>query len=195
MSLSRGAKPGTLMLVVGPSGAGKDTLIAVAQDVVRDSQMIVFPRRIVTREDSVAESHDSLSPVEFDDALRRGAFAFWWEAHGLKYGIPAAVDGDIGGGKTVVCNVSRMLVPRLRRQYVSCKVVLVDAPREIRAARIHARGRATDGEPEKRLDRIAPNHDSLAPDLVINNVGDPRDGGRILANALLGITRDMAFSA
>ena len=41
---------------------------------------------------------------------RPGDFAFWWEAHGLKYALPAAIDDDIRAGRTVVCNVSRGIV-------------------------------------------------------------------------------------
>ena len=185
MSSPSETEAGTLVLVVGPSGAGKDTLIAIAQNLLREEAMVVFPRRIVTREGSAAEDHDSITPDDFDEAVRQGTFAFWWEAHGLKYALPSAIDDDIRRGKTVVCNVSRMIVPHLRRRYVRCKVVLVDAPREIRAARISARGRATDAAGRMRLDRIAGNEETLSPDVAIQNVGDPRDGGRALANMLL----------
>ena len=189
MNASRDARTGTLTLVVGPSGAGKDTLIAIARELVGSDRTIVFPRRVVTRERSAAEDHDSMAPVEFDEATRQGAFAFWWEAHGLKYGLPIRVNEDIRGGKTVVCNVSRQIVPRLRQSYMSCKVVLVDAPRDVRTTRIAARHRATDSVSEERLDRHISDGETLVPDLVIQNVGDPRDGGRALANLLLGMAR------
>jgi ribose 1,5-bisphosphokinase len=184
MSPSRAANPGTLVLVVGPSGAGKDTLIAIAQDLV-GGPMIVFPRRIVTRDPSAAEANQGMPAADFDRAVGEGAFAFWWEAHGLKYGLPAAVDHDMVAGRSVVCNVSRAIVPRLRQRYARCEVVLVDAPREVRAARIQRRARASDGEIAARLDRNVPNQDSLVPDLVIENVGDPCRGGRLLADMLL----------
>jgi ribose 1,5-bisphosphokinase len=73
------------VVVVGPSGAGKDTLIAIARDHCRDHANIVFPRRVVTRARTAAEDHDSVSDDIFDARARSGAFAVWWEAHGLKY--------------------------------------------------------------------------------------------------------------
>ncbi|MDQ2083629.1 phosphonate metabolism protein/1,5-bisphosphokinase (PRPP-forming) PhnN [Xanthobacteraceae bacterium Astr-EGSB] len=182
MSGGDDSSSGTLVLVVGPSGAGKDTLIAIARDLVGTNERVSFPRRIVTRESSAAEIHDTMAADEFDDAVRHGAFAFWWPAHGLKYGLPSAIDDDLRRGVTVVCNVSRAVVGRLRQTYADCKVVLVDAPRDVRAARLAARGRRADGDARARLDRLG---EAFVPDLVIMNVGDPGEGGRALADAIL----------
>ena len=44
--------PGTLVVVVGPSGAGKDTLIGLARALCANDARVVFPRRIVTRSPS-----------------------------------------------------------------------------------------------------------------------------------------------
>jgi ribose 1,5-bisphosphokinase len=180
--------PGALVVVVGPSGAGKDTLIAMARALcAQDSQIdprIVFPRRIVTRPASVAEDHDSVSLSQFDAAIGQGAYAFWWEAHGLKYALSAAIDTELRAGKTVVCNVSRAVVSALRERYESVTVVLVTAPKDVLLARLAARGRESDVT--ERLDRAAPAIDDLAPDVVIENTGDAREGASRLAAVLRG---------
>jgi ribose 1,5-bisphosphokinase len=177
---------GALVLVVGPSGAGKDTLLAIARELIGPHPRVRFPRRIVTRESSSAEIHDTMTSKEFEGAVQRGAFAFWWSAHGLKYGLPSAVDDDLRRGVTVVCNVSRAVVGQLRQAYADCRVVVVDAPRDVRAARLIARGRRADGDADARLDRPG---EAFAPDLVIMNVGAATVGGRALADTILAAVR------
>jgi ribose 1,5-bisphosphokinase len=174
--------PGAFVVVVGPSGAGKDTLIALARALCADDPRIMFPRRIVTRPRSVAEDHDSVSPSEFDAGVGQGAYAFWWEAHGLKYALSAAIDAELRSGNTVVCNVSRAVVSALRERYADLTVVLVTAPKDVLLARLAMRGRESEGDMAGRIERAA--IDDLAPDIVIENTGDPNDGASRLAAVL-----------
>jgi ribose 1,5-bisphosphokinase len=176
--------PGRLVAVAGPSGAGKDTLLRFARTLLIGDPNIVFPRRVVTREPSAAEDHDALSEADFAAVVVAGGFAFWWYAHGLNYAVGAAVDDDIRAGKTVVCNVSRGVIAELRCRYADVRVVLVTAPADVLAARLAARGRTTDGPLGTRLARSAPAQSNLAPDIVIENVGDLQDGGEQLVAAI-----------
>jgi len=111
---SRLVGPGRLVLVVGPSGAGKDTLIARARAACRGDATVVFPARVITRPPSIFEDNEFMPPSAFEQAAANGAFAVWWSAHGHMYGIPLAVDFDIEAGRTVVCNVSRTVVAAVR---------------------------------------------------------------------------------
>ena len=138
----------------------------------------------MTRPSSEAEEHDSVTPFEFDAAVGQGVYAFWWQAHGLKYGLSAAIDTELRSGKTVVCNVSRAIVGQLRERYAHVTVVMVTAPKEVLIARVAARGREDSGDVTERLDRAAPTIDDLAPDITIENVGDPNEGASRLAEVL-----------
>ena len=94
--------PGRLVLVVGPSGAGKDTLIDLARAACAGEDSVVFARRVVTREASGSEDNEQVTPDAFRQARARGAFAVHWEAHGLhKAGI-----GILMGAPNVVRNGS-----------------------------------------------------------------------------------------
>ncbi|MCL2429394.1 MAG: phosphonate metabolism protein/1,5-bisphosphokinase (PRPP-forming) PhnN [Alphaproteobacteria bacterium] len=176
--------PGALIAVVGPSGAGKDTLIALARTQLAAHPGIVFPHRIVTRQPTETEAHESLSEAAFESIKGQHGFAFSWEAHGLKYALAAAIDADIRGGRTVVCNVSRTLVPHLRARYACVRVVLVTAPRELLVARLAGRARASDGDVALRLNRAAADPHELSPDVVIENVGTPQTGAARLCDAI-----------
>jgi ribose 1,5-bisphosphokinase len=176
--------PGALILVVGPSGAGKDTLIALARTQLAADPDVVFPQRIVTRPPTETEAHDSLSEEAFESIKGQRGFAFSWEAHGFKYALSAMIDADLRGGRTVVCNVSRTLVPHLRARYACVLVVLVRAPRELLVARLAGRARASDGDVALRLDRVAADPHDLSPDVVIDNVGTPQTGAARLCDAI-----------
>jgi ribose 1,5-bisphosphokinase len=175
--------PGRLVLVVGPSGAGKDTLIDLARTALKDDPTVVFPRRVVTRAASVAEAHDSLSEDAFERAARAGAFALTWDAHGLRYGIPTGIDADIRAGRTVVCNVSRAIIDAARRRYAHVTVALVTAPPELLAARLKARGR--DGDIAQRLARGDAFAD-IEADCIIANTGPPEAGAAALRAVVAG---------
>jgi ribose 1,5-bisphosphokinase len=176
--------PGTLVAVCGPSGAGKDTLIARARALSAGERNVAFPLRVVTRATTGHEDHESMSEVEFDRAKDEGAFAFWWAAHGLKYGVPADVDGDLASGRCVVCNVSRTVLPALKERYARVLAVLVTAPPEVLAVRLGERGRASDGSIAERMARTAALAGTFSPDIVIENVGPPDRGAKVLIGAI-----------
>ena len=182
--------PGRLVLVVGPSGAGKDTLIDAARVGRRDTSDVVFPRRVITRPSSAAEDHDTVSEQAFDQAVAEGAFAIWWAAHGLRYGIPRAIDTELQAGRTVVCNVSRTVVPQVRERYVNVAVVLVTAPADVLAARLARRERSSDGDVAERISRVVPPEYELKPGLHDRDRRDGRAGRGKLAKMILGKYRD-----
>ena len=180
-----GIGPGRLVLVVGPSGAGKDTLIGLARAACGDDGNIVFPRRMVTRAATSFEDNEQVSPEVFRQAQARGDFAVHWEANGHGYALPRAIDDDIRAGRTVVANVSRGVVDTMRRAYAAVVVVSITAPPEILAERLAARARDSDGKIADRLNR-AVEGGAAAPDVIITNVGDAEDHARRLAQIIRG---------
>ncbi|MCP3473942.1 phosphonate metabolism protein/1,5-bisphosphokinase (PRPP-forming) PhnN [Bradyrhizobium sp. CCGUVB1N3] len=162
--------PGRLVLVVGPSGAGKDTLLGLAKTALAEDHDVVFPRRIVTREASAAEDNVSVTPDEFRRALDGGDFAAHWQAHGLSYALPIEINDDIRAGSTVVVNVSRTVIGALRQAYANVVVVAITAPPDVLAQRLAARARRSDGNIQERLERHVDDTSAHA-DVTIVNAG------------------------
>jgi ribose 1,5-bisphosphokinase len=175
--------PGRLVLVVGPSGAGKDTLLRLAQATCADDQNVVFPRRVVTRASSADEDNIAVSPDEFARARDHGDFAVHWDAHGHSYALPLEINDDIRAGRAVVANVSRTVIGALRRAYANVVVVTITAPPDVLAQRLAARARNSDGN---IADRLARSVDDLSAhaDVTILNAGSADYHGRHLARVI-----------
>ena len=177
--------PGRLVLVVGPSGAGKDTLLGLAKAACADDPGIVFPRRVITREASSSEDNEEVSPDAFRQALARGDFAMHWEAHGHCYALSRAIDDDIRAGRTAVANVSRTVIAAMRGAYADVVVVSVTAPPQVLAERLAMRGRSSDGKIEQRLHRTVEDV-SVAPDVTIVNTSSAEYHARQFVRIIKG---------
>ncbi len=118
--------PGRLVLVVGPSGAGEDTLLGLAKAARADDGNIVSPRRVIAREASASEDNEEVSIGTFQEALTRGEYA-------MRTGKPTAtatrlsraIDDEIRAGRPIIANVSRTVIGAMRRAYADVVVVSI----------------------------------------------------------------------
>jgi phosphonate metabolism protein PhnN/1,5-bisphosphokinase (PRPP-forming) len=145
-----------LVLVVGPSGAGKDTLLDAARETLADDRRFVFARRCITRPaDAGGEAHEALSEAVFETRRAAGGFALWWRAHGLSYGIPSAIETELAAGRVVIASVSRAVVAEAASRY-PVRVVEITAPPAVLATRLAQRRREdADGIAERLSRQIA----------------------------------------
>lgn len=178
---------GTLFLVVGPSGAGKDTLIDGAKAALKDDTKFVFARRVITRPAGAGgEDHSPMTENAFEAAEKQGAFLLSWRAHGLSYGIPGSLANDIHAGRNVVANVSRAVIGEAAAKIPTTRVILVTAPPEVLAERLAARGREDKADILERLSRTgAPLPDGVQKIEVVNDA-TPEEGVRRFIAALTG---------
>ncbi|WP_018012915.1 phosphonate metabolism protein/1,5-bisphosphokinase (PRPP-forming) PhnN (plasmid) [Sinorhizobium medicae] len=163
---------GTLIVVVGPSGAGKDSVMGFAARHFAERPDILFVRRVITRpSDAGSEVHESVSDAEFEEMRRSGIFAVFWRAHGLSYGIPAEISEKVAAGMTAIVNGSRAALPAIRQAFGKIAVVVITADLPVLARRLAERGRESEEDVLRRLTRQAP--DLIAePDVTVIDNSD-----------------------
>lgn len=175
------------MLVVGPSGVGKDALIAGAQAALQGDQRFYFVARHITRPAHPSESFLSVSEADFRAALTRADYALSWAAHGLSYGIPRTLDQEVAEGHVAIFNASRTVIEAARARYADVRIALIDCPIEVRARRMAARGREAESDIAERLARRVDGFESAAADIVIDNSGALETGISRLVATLRGL--------
>ncbi|MGB5862777.1 MAG: phosphonate metabolism protein/1,5-bisphosphokinase (PRPP-forming) PhnN [Sulfitobacter sp.] len=140
---------GRLIAVVGPSGVGKDSVMAGLQSVMPDLHLV---RRIITRAPELGgEDYDAVSELQFDALVKDGAFAVFWRAHGLHYGIPITIKYQLGKGNDCLVNFSRKALAQAAEIFPRLVVLNITAKPETLAQRLAARARETEEEISKRL--------------------------------------------
>lgn len=156
---------GRLYAVVGPSGAGKDTLMEAARAARPD---LMLARRVITRPSSAGgEDFEGVTVEEFDRRLDAGEFALHWQAHGLKYGVPITIETALNEGHDAVFNGSRGILPEAYALYPNMGVLLITASTEVLAERLAARGRESREDIARRLARA---EYDIAPGLPVRRV-------------------------
>ncbi|PSH62249.1 phosphonate metabolism protein/1,5-bisphosphokinase (PRPP-forming) PhnN [Phyllobacterium sophorae] len=176
---------GCLVLVVGPSGAGKDTLIDYARGRLENDRRVHFVRRVISRPTAVGEDHEPVDDDEFRRRVIKGAFALHWQAHGLSYGIPSDIDAWLKRGDVVIANGSRAILSEAQERYPQLLVVNVTAPMEVLAKRLVERGRENLESIRQRL--LRSKQQSIEGDdvLQIDNSGAPEVAGERLLAVLI----------
>ena len=164
-----------LTYVVGPSGVGKDSLLAwLLQRPHCDLPVpLHIARRSITRpEDGGTENHEPLTEKQFVDLETAGAFAMCWHANGLHYGIRHTELAPMTKGYWVLVNGSRAYVPTLRRDWPGASVLHIQAPQDVVRNRLLARGREKGADLEARIRRSQELSATRSPgDMELVNAG------------------------
>lgn len=178
---------GTLFLVVGPSGVGKDTLLEGAHEQLSKSKWFRFVRRVITRpEEAGGEDYIATTEDAFARELASGGFLHHWDAHGLRYGIPADVADDLAAGQNVVLNTSRNEIDAFREKVSKVVTIYISASPEVVEQRLRNRGREAEEEIAKRLARIVDRPTPIDGALEILNDSTIEDGIEKLVDVIAG---------
>lgn len=172
-----------LVYVVGPSGAGKDSVLGWVRHHLNQVPSIHWARRTITRAARPGdEVHEAVDEQQFQALRERGAFALNWQANGLHYGIRHCETAPIDSGHWVLVNGSRGHLDTARNRFPGVAVVHISASPDTLRQRLLARGRE---DPEAVAARIRRTQTLPAVHAVeVLNDGALEDAGRQLLDHL-----------
>lgn len=180
-----------LIYLMGPSGAGKDSVLEASRAQLL-ARHVRIARRVITRSaEAVGEEAVAVSLRVFEQMCANGEFALAWRANGLAYGIPAYIEAWLADGWHVLVNGSRAHLAQARASYPDLVPVLLSVKPQVLRERLLKRGREGLDEIEQRLAR----NQSIQPVeqegvLVVDNSADLDDAVRGLLAVLFaaGVT-------
>lgn len=143
-----------MVYVVGPSGAGKDSLLDWLRSQIPASAPVHWVRRTITRApDAGGENHESVSQDEFKRILQQKGFAMHWHANDLCYGIRHIEMAPLERWHWVFVNGSRANLEKAALQYPGMVILHITASAEVLKQRLLHRGRESHDTIEARMRR------------------------------------------
>ncbi len=143
-----------LLYFMGPSGAGKDSLLDWLREHLPAGLPVQWARRTISRPAAPGgEAHESTTPEEHPVLHAAGAFALHWEANGLAYGVRHGEMAPLAQGRWLLVNGSRAYLPEALVHYPALVAVHITASPEVLRQRILSRGRESAEEVEQRVQR------------------------------------------
>jgi len=179
---------GPLILIVGNSGSGKDSIISgVIEKYPSHLKQLYAPKRYITRPPSKHEKNISLTQEEFKKMELEGKFTLKWHIYGLDYGISFEIENWLKKGHPVIINVSRTLIKEAKEKYKNVKVVFIEVPFEITYQRIKDRKRESEHLLNERIERAKNNQKFPEADFIVDNSGKLNDAINCLLDYIISI--------
>ncbi|WP_332742245.1 phosphonate metabolism protein/1,5-bisphosphokinase (PRPP-forming) PhnN [Hydrogenophaga sp.] len=176
-----------LVYVVGPSGAGKDSLLQWLVQHPPAHTRLHLARRTVTRPASAGgEDHEAVDAPAFAALLEANAFALHWSANGLQYGIRTQEFAALATGAWVLVSGSRAHLAQAQQRYPGLSAVHVHATAGVLRQRLRARQRESNAEVEARLHRALA-FDAPADAFCLTNDADLESAGQRLKSHLFSL--------
>ncbi len=136
---------GRLIVVSGPSGAGKDTLIRAALEAIPELALIASATTRKPREGEVdGRDHVFLSREEFERWIEEDRLLEWAEYSGNLYGTPKqSVEELLERGRSVILRIELQGARQIKERRPDAVMVFVRAP-SLEETRRRLESRATE---------------------------------------------------
>lgn len=134
-----------IILIVGASGVGKDTLLKAIQNDIKAN----FITRYITRVPDNNESNYYIGKDDFLYLKKSDFFVSSWEAHGNIYGISKI---PIKDGLNII-SISREAIKDFENTFEDVTTIEIGIPKEMLYERLKSRGRENEEAIQKRIQR------------------------------------------
>jgi guanylate kinase len=145
---------GRLIVVSGPSGAGKDTLIRTALEAVPELALIASATTRKPREGEIdGRDHVFLSREEFERWTEEDRLLEWAEYSGNLYGTPKqSVEKLLENGRSVILRIELQGARQIKERRPDAVMIFVRAPSlEETRRRLESRATETSESVESRM--------------------------------------------
>lgn len=136
-----------IILIVGSSGVGKDTLIKGAKKKFKKD--INFVKRYITRKPDKSENNYSLDTYAFEILKHNSFFISTWNAHDNFYGISK---NSITNGLNII-SISRAKISDFEKKYENVYTINITVHKKELKTRLLFRQRESSKDIEQRLKR------------------------------------------
>jgi ribose 1,5-bisphosphokinase len=146
-----------LIYTIGPSGAGKDSVLNWIRLHVPQDNVVRFAQRVIDRAvQPLGEQHEPIEAADFETQRAHNAFAMHWHANGHSYGIRHEQFKSLAPTQWIFVNGSRSYLDTALALFPNMVVLHITAPQPVLAHRLAARNRESAEEIALRLSRAAP---------------------------------------
>jgi ribose 1,5-bisphosphokinase len=176
-----------LIYVMGPSGAGKDSVLGWLREHLPTGLPVHWARRTITRPAAAGgEAHEATDMAGFAQWQSQSAFALAWQANGLHYGVRHSELALLQQGHWVLVNGSRGHLPQALQSHPGLQVVHITADPATLAQRLTQRQRETPEAIRQRVERASAFEVPQNAIEIVNN-GSLDKAGQQLLRALQGL--------
>ena len=148
---------GILLVVSGPSGAGKGTICGAIRELYPDLHYSVsMTTREPRKKETEGESYYFRSNEQFEKLIEKDAFLEYAKVYDHYYGTPKKYALDlINEGKSVLLEIDIQGAMQVKKRYSKGVFIYIVPPSlQILSGRLHDRGTDTEEVIEKRLAQI-----------------------------------------
>jgi len=147
---------GRLIVIAGPSGVGKGTLIAEVLPRLPDTVLARSATTRLRRQDEVqGREYYFLDPEEFEERIEQEEFVEHVQYGANRYGtLRSEVEGHLSEGRSVMLEIEVEGARNIRRLYADALLIFIAPPSiEELSRRLTDRNTETDAEVASRMER------------------------------------------